>query len=44
MGERLGTLPTESKTMNVEEGSRSLPIEVQIIEVKEGLESFPTES
>ena len=44
MGERLGTLPIESQTMNVEQGSRSLPIEVQIIEVGEGLESFPIES
>ena len=41
MGERSGTLPTESQTMNVEEGSRSLPTEVQIIEVGEGLEFFP---
>ena len=28
MGERSGTLPTKSQTMNVEEGSRSVPTEV----------------
>ena len=44
MGERLGTLPTESQIMNVEEGSRSLPTEVQITKVEEGSESFPVES
>ena len=44
MGERSGTLPTESQTMNVEEGSRSVPTEVQITEVREGSESFPIES
>ena len=44
MGERSGTLPTESQTMNVEEGSRSVPTEVQITEVGEGSESFLVES
>ena len=44
MGDRSGTLPTESQKMNVEEGSRPLPTEFQIIEVGEGSESFPVES
>ena len=44
MGERSRTFPTESQTMNVEEGSRSVPTEVQITEVREGSESFPIES
>lgn len=44
MGEGSGTLATESRTMNVEEGSRSLPTKVQIIEVGKGSKSFPSES
>ena len=44
MGERSGTLPTESQTMNVDEGSRSVPTEVQITKVEEGSKSFLVES
>ena len=44
MGGRSETLHTESQTMNIEEGSRSIPIEVQITEVREGLESFLVQS
>ena len=36
MGERSGTLPIESQTMNVGEGSRFLPVEILVIEVREG--------
>ena len=43
MGERLETLPMESQTMTVEEGSRLVPTEVQIIEVGEGPRSLLVE-